>query len=82
MFRLFTRSCEESGGGLKVKDFFLLKGESDRKCELTGGYNTNARWDKGDALKEKQETCLSLSCHTEIPFREALVPYAHTQVAR
>jgi hypothetical protein len=42
-----------------VKDFFLLKGDSERKCELTGGYNTNARWVRGDARKEKQKRCLS-----------------------
>ena len=40
---MFSRSCEECGGGLKVKDFALLNEKSDRKCEVTGGYNTNAR---------------------------------------
>ena len=54
-----TRRCEESDGGIKVRDFFQLKGDSERKCELTGGYNTNGRWNKRDALKEKQERCLS-----------------------
>ena len=55
MLPLLTRRCEDNYGGIKVKDFFLLKGESDRKCQLTGGYTTNARWDKGDARKEKRE---------------------------
>ena len=49
--RVLPRRCEESGGRVKVNDFFNLKGESDRKCELSGGYNTNGRWDKGDKLK-------------------------------
>ena len=52
---LLTRRCEDNYGGIKVKDFFLLKGESDRKCQLTGGYTTNARWDKGDLFRKIQK---------------------------
>ena len=57
---MFSRSCEESGGGLKVKDFALLNEESDRKCEVTGGYNTNARWDRGHMLRNVY-SCYMLS---------------------
>ena len=40
---MLTRACEDSGGGLKVNDIALLNEESERRCELTGGYTTNAR---------------------------------------
>jgi hypothetical protein len=48
MLPLLTRRCEDSFGSIKVKEFFKLKGESGRKCQLTGAYTTNERWDKGD----------------------------------
>ena len=38
-----------------MKDFALLNEETDRKCEVTGGYNTNARWDKGNLFREIQD---------------------------
>ena len=34
-----------------MKDFALLNEGTDRKCEVTGGYNTNARY--GRPMEEK-----------------------------
>ena len=67
MLPLLTRRCEDSSGGIKVKEFFKLKGESGRKCQLTGGYTTNERWDKGDCSSHLILKSRHLNLNTLLP---------------
>ena len=68
-----------SGGCVKVSNFQALNVEqsekSENKCELTGGYSTNARWDKGNLLKDKRvrEITIRLSGNTEMPYNRMIL---------